>query len=130
MKALMTALGNKYFLWALIVIGVLGTFQMRSCQMKENEKLQTYNRQLQGQLSDKERELQEDLTERWKKEKEEIDKKFEKFKKEHNLKIRSKDRTIAALKQQIQGGDTDVGVTPVGDGDTVVISQMRADVLA
>jgi len=36
MQAILIALGNKYFLWALIVIGVLGTFQMRGCQTKEN----------------------------------------------------------------------------------------------
>jgi len=44
MQAILIALGNKYFLWALMAIGVLGTFQMRSCQTKENERLQTYSR--------------------------------------------------------------------------------------
>jgi len=137
MQALLVALGNKYFLWALIVIGALGFFQMRSCQNKENEKIQTYNRQLQGQLSDMERELQganfklgiaksqlmtqKDLADKLKEEKEEVDKDFEAFKKKHDLIIKSKDKTIAKLEQQIHGGDTDVSVTPVDDG-TVVIS--------
>lgn len=121
MQAILTALGNKYFLYALIAVGVLGFFQMRSCdKTKHQQKLETYKRQLSGQLTDKERELQEanhevgmlqsklvKQSELAKLENEEKDKKFDALKKEYNLRIKSRDRTIAKLKQKI-GGETEV----------------------
>jgi hypothetical protein len=125
MKALII-LGNKYFLWVLISLLVSGGFFMRSCQMKENERLQTYNRQLQGKLTDNERELQElniglgisrsklvtqhDLIEQLKRDKQEVDKNFEEFKKKHDLQIKSRDITIARLRQKIDGGTTEVNI--------------------
>ena len=128
MQALLAAFGNKYFLYALMAIGGLSFFQIRSCDKNRHEQaMQTYERQLQGQLSEKERELQKahhelglmksqlmsqkDLADQLAKDKEELDKDFEKFKKEHKLKIKSRDRTIAKLKQQI-GGETIVVVGP------------------
>lgn len=128
MQALLAALGNKFFLYAIIAIGSLSFVQIRSCDKNRHEEaLQTYERQLQGQLSEKERELQaahhelglmksqllsqKDLADKLAKEKEEIDKNFEKFKKEHNLQIKSRDRTIAKLKQKISG-ETIVVVGP------------------
>jgi hypothetical protein len=127
MKVLLKILQNKYALYAIIVIGALSVFKMRSCQNAENERLQTYNRQLQGQLSDAERELQaahhelgvaksnlitqEELS---KKEREEKDKKFADFVKKHNLKVKSLDRTIAKLKQKTDGGTT---TTTVSDSE-------------
>lgn len=125
MTVFLAALGNKYFLWALIVIGIMGTFQLRSCQQEENERLATYSRQLKGQLSDKERELQKanldlgvaqsellsqkDLAKRLKKDKEEVDNKFDEFVKDHDLVIKSKDKTIARLRRKLLGGTTEVG---------------------
>jgi hypothetical protein len=137
MKAFLTALGNKYFLWAVIALGIIGSLQMRSCQEnKYEEYLTTYKRQVSGQLSDKERMLQEtnrelglakaelvtqkELSRRLKNEKEEIDKNFEQFKKDHKLQIRSRDRTIAKLRQKINGGDSGTSVTPINNTLTIV----------
>jgi len=133
MKELLAALGNKYFLWVLIGLIVTGGLFMRSCQVKENERLQTYNRQLQGQLSDKERELQamhaqlgvaqselvtqQELAERLEKDKEEVDKEFDKFRKEHDLQIRSRDKTIARLRQSLSGGTSEAVVIECKDLD-------------
>lgn len=132
MQAILSLLGNKIFLYIIIIAGIFGTFKMRSCQQEEfNQKLATYERQLSGQLTEKERELQKmntelglakselmtqkELSERLKQDKEEVDDKFEKFKKEHNLKIKSRDKTIAGLKQQLKGGSSDVNVVTVSD---------------
>ena len=58
MKALLSALSNKYFLYAVIVIVVLGFLQYGSCNFKKhNAELETYKRQLSGQLTEKEKEL-------------------------------------------------------------------------
>lgn len=125
MKVL-TIFGNKYFLWILVSLLVSGGFSMRSCQMKENERLQTYNRQLQGKLTDNEKELQElnielgisrsklvtqdNLIKRLKDDKQEMDKNFEEFKKKHDLQIKSLDITISKLKQQINGGISETNI--------------------
>ena len=122
MKEFLKLLENKYFLWAFIGMISFGGFFMRSCQVKENERLQTYNRQLQGQLSDKEREMQKlrtdlgvseselltekELNKRLNEDKEEQSKSFDKFKKDHQLAIKSRDKTIASLKQKLSGGTT------------------------
>jgi hypothetical protein len=149
MQALLAALGNKFFLYAIIAVGILGFLQYNSCNnSKHNERLETYQRQVQGQLSEKERELQkmktelgiskselvtqQELAERLKKDKEEIDKEFEKFKEKHNLIIKSRDRTIASLKQKLEGGTTEVVVSEDKEGckgleDRCVISYNWAD---
>lgn len=134
MQALLSLLGNKIFLWIVIVAGIAGTFQMRSCQeAKYNEKLATYERQLKGQLTEKEREMQkmhkdlgvaqselvsrEELIKRLEKDKEELDASFERFKKEHNLQIVSRDRTIASLEQKLKGGNSSAEVIPVSPNE-------------
>jgi hypothetical protein len=126
-KNLGEVLQNKFVLYALIAVGLMLFFQSHSCNKKVNEELQTYNRQLQGQLSDKERELQkahhekgllkselitrDELNKRLEEDNEEKDKNFENFKKEHNLQIKSKDKTIASLKQTITDGTSTVIVS-------------------
>jgi hypothetical protein len=134
MQVLLSLLGNKIFLWAIIAVGIFGTFQMRSCQeAKYNEKIATYERQLSGQLTDKERELQkmhkemgvaqselmtrDELIKRLEKDKEEVDASFEAFKKEHNLQIRSRDRTIASLEQKLKGGNSSTEVVAISPND-------------
>lgn len=135
MEKLLKILGSKYLLWALIVAGIVVALQLRSCQKSENDRMQIYNRQLQGQLSDMERELQdgnsdldvmkselmsqEKLYERIKSQKEEVDKDFDNFKKRHNLQIKSMDKTIASLKQKINGGNTNVIVKPIPNNESV-----------
>ncbi|KKL81242.1 hypothetical protein LCGC14_1996720 [marine sediment metagenome] len=122
MKGLLKLLQNKYVLYAIIFVGVLSVFKMRSCQGTESDILRTYNRQLHGQLSDLEREFQlahheigvtksklitqEELSEKLKEENEEKDGKFSDFVKKHNLQVKNFDRTIAELKQKIDGGIT------------------------
>lgn len=122
MKGLLKLLQNKYVLYTIIFVGVLSVFKMRSCQGTESDILRTYNRQLQGQLSDSERLLQsahydvgvtksrlitqEELSEKLKKENEEKDGKFLNFVKKHNLQVKNFDRTIAELKQKVDGGIT------------------------
>ncbi len=124
MKNLLSILNSKVFLYVLIGIVVVVFLQSKNCDSNKNEALETYNRQLQGQLSDKEKELQEthtelglaksdlvtrkELAESLKKDNEEKDKNFDKFKEEHNLKIKSKDRAIASLKQKINKGTSSV----------------------
>lgn len=96
-----------------------------------SKEIENYNRQLQGQLSDKEREMQQlnkdigvahselmsqkELAAKLKKENEEYDKKFIAFIKKHDLEISSRDKTIAELKQLMAGGETEV---IVGEGCT------------
>lgn len=132
MKALLPFLKSKLFLYIIMAIGAGATLKMRSCQQKEfDERLQTYERQLSGQLTEKERELQSlntelglarselmtqsELSKRLKRDKEELDERFEKFKKEHRLKISSRDRTIARLNQRINGGNTSTEVISTSD---------------
>lgn len=132
MQGFITAINNKYFLWAALVIMVGGGLWLRSWEnSRANERLETYKRQVSGQLSDKERELQasrhelgvmrsqlvtqEKLKEKWKTEKEEIDKKFSDFIEEHNLQIKSMDKTIASLRQKLRGGTTNVVVETKSD---------------
>lgn len=132
MKVLLETLGNKYFLWIIITIGLLSAFQLRSCQIKKGEEsLETYKRQVRGQLSEKERVLQsankelgvlradlvtqKELAEELKKSNLEKDRTFDVFKKKHSLQIKSKDKAIARLKQKIGGGNTTVVITPYRD---------------
>lgn len=124
MKILFDILG-KYLVYVLIAVGIFGMIKINGCQKQKGiEALDTYKRQVQGQLTDAERELQKahhekglleselvtqkELAKRLKKDNEEHDAEFEKFKKKYKLEIQSRDRTIAALNQQIKGGETDV----------------------
>lgn len=126
----------------MIVAGVLLWQFLYNPMSDESSRLQTYNRQLNKQLTDKEKELQEahsdlgvaeselvsqkELADRLAKEKEEVDKNFQAFRKKYDLIIKSKDKTIAALKQKLQGGDSTVTVTPTdsnSDNDTCDIPQ-------
>lgn len=143
-KAIGRVLGNKYLtLIALVVVVLmgLGGLQMHSCHSEENEKLQTYSRQLEGKLTAKEQELQqldtelgvahsklvtqEELAKQLKKDKEELNTKFNKFVEKHNLQIKSKDRTIASLEQKLQGGNSGTNVTP-GDTDPNTIDLCKS----
>jgi len=108
---------------AAIIVGLL-IFGIG--QHGNNKQLETYNRQLSGNLSDAERELQsahyelgvaksklvtqKELGEILKNDNEEKDKEFEKFKKDNNLVIKSRDKSIAQLKQQIKNGITTIEV--------------------
>lgn len=114
----------------LIIVGLLifGNYHSYS----KNKQLETYNRQLEGNLSKLERQMQEankqlgvskselitqeELAKRVQKDKEELDKDFEIFKKKYNLVIKNRDRTIASLKQKINGGTTNVIVSWDQDG--------------
>jgi len=136
MEVLLSFINSKLFLYLVIATGALGTMKMRSCQQKEfNAQLQTYERQLKGELTQKEIELQtlnqelgvaqsqlmtqKDLARQANNKKEELDLEFEAFKRRHNLEIRSRDRTIARLTQIIEGGtsSTDIlTIAPDGKG--------------
>lgn len=129
----LAVLGNKYFLYVVIAALSLLTLQVGRCYKADSDAAQEYNRQLLGQLDDKERDLQaahtemgvmkselvtqKELNERLKKEKLELDKEFEKFKKEHDLIIKSKDQTIAELNQQINGGNSGTNTDQCKDLD-------------
>ena len=107
------------FISVLIVAGVLGALWLKKT-MNTNDALNTYNRQLQGQLSDKEKELQsahldigvaqsnfmtqKALTDKLAKEKSDVSAAFDAFVKKNGLVIESYQRTIAELNQTIQGG--------------------------
>jgi len=120
MKYIFKILDSKIFLLAIIAAIVFAFIQVRGCDQSEHDKkLETYKRQLDGQLTAKEQELQEanhelgvlksklvSQKELSKQQLEEKDDEFEAFKKEHNLKIKSKDRTIASLKQKVSGEST------------------------
>jgi len=133
MKVILDLLGNRIFLYIIIAVALFGGFQINYCsRAKANERYETYKRQVQGQLTEKEQKLQQanakiglmkskllsekDLTKHWKENKEESDEELEKIVKEHNLQIKSMDRTIASLKQTIHGGQTEVLVEAGEDG--------------
>ena len=125
---LLSIVQSKIFPWALVGLLVFGGGMLSKCQSDANARIQDYNRQLEGKLSDQEREMQQlntalglakselltqkELSERYKKDREEIDEEFDKFVKKHNLEIASRDRTIAKLKQKIGGDGTAVVVAP------------------
>jgi len=111
--------------WLLIPVAIIiGLVVFNVNQCNGNAELDTYNRQLSGDLSSAERELQEahyklgvsksklmtqeDLMEKLRKDNEEKDAAFERFKEENNLVIKSRDKTIASLKQKIEGGISEV----------------------
>lgn len=129
MNFLLKILTNKYLLAALIptILGVVGSLWAKEYGANQvEEKWQTYKRQVEGKLSEKEERLQgahhnigvmksklttqKDLVDEWKNAKEERDEEFQKFVKEHNLKISSMDHTIASLKQKLKGGHTEVTI--------------------
>ncbi|MFA5023444.1 MAG: hypothetical protein WC523_00605 [Patescibacteria group bacterium] len=138
-------LGNKYFLWLVIGLGVAGAFGLNSYAKSQYEqRLATYQRQVAGQLSDKERELQglnttlgisqsqlvtqKELNKKLQADKDSINADFEKFKKEHDLIIKSKDETIAELRQQIIGGQSDTDASGCILSKDCVISYSWADI--
>ena len=127
MKVFLELIKSKIFPWLLL----FGTLLFLVFQLKTSNELDTYNRQLSGALTDKERDMQklntdlglakaqlltqQELAKRLQEDKEETDKNFQDFIKEHNLQIKSRDKTIAKLKQQINGG-TSVVVVPDTEG--------------
>lgn len=138
--------------WLIIpVILVVGLLAFNGYQHKSNSELETYNRQLRNDLTSVERELQSsnhelgiaksqlmtqtELADILKNDKEEVDKEFDKFKKKHNLTIKSRDKTIASLRQKLSGGQTTVVVSGddagcVGIEDRCIISYSWEDVLS
>lgn len=126
MEVLSSILKSRAFPWILLVAILFGGGYISKWLSDKNEAIETYNRQLQGQLTQKEKELQQlntklglseselvsqkELAKRIMEDKEEVDKAFEKFKKDHNLQIVSRDRTIANLKQKIKNGETVVTI--------------------
>lgn len=125
MMNLLSLLNNKYALWMIIVTAISIAFGVNAHNSsKHDTAMDTYKRQLSGQLFDSEQELQEakhnigvfeskllsqeELANKLKTDKEELDKEFDKFKKRHNLIVRSRDRAIAKLKQRILGGESSV----------------------
>jgi len=138
-------LGNKFVLYALIALMGIGMFQIHRCSTNDADaRVATYKRQLAGQLSEKEKELQaiqkelgvaqselvtqSELTDRLKKDREELDKNFDKFVTKHNLMIKSRDRTIASLKQQVLGGTTTVVVSPNEEGCEGIEKKRNPDI--
>lgn len=128
MKALKAAVSNKYFLYTFIVALILGMFQINSCNKKSSDAvLDDYKRQLAGQLSDQERELQsahlslgvarselvtqQELSDLLSADHEELDQEFSAFRRRHALNIKSRDRTIARLRQLVNGGSTSVVIS-------------------
>lgn len=100
--------------WLIIpVLIIVGFSIFSSYQHRNNKQLETYNRQLSGDLNSAERELQsadhelgvsksklvtqKELSDILEKENEEKDKKFDEFVKKHNLRIKSRDRSLAQL---------------------------------
>jgi hypothetical protein len=112
----------------LLILGALlfvfgGGYLLGNRKVSE---LDTYNRQLQGQLSDQERELQKSNSElgiskselmtqkqlatKLKSDNEEYSRQLQSYIKRYNLEIASRDETIAELKQQLSGGSSEVVV--------------------
>jgi len=131
MKTILSVVKSKYFLWALIAVFGFFAVQTYYCKGQENERLETYNRQLSGDLTLKEKELQtanhdlgiskstlvsqEDLINSLWASQDETSEEFEAFKLQHNLVIKSKDLAIAKLEQEIKGGTSNTNVTPVDE---------------
>lgn len=126
MEVISSVLKSRAFPWVLLTIILFGGGYFSKWLSDENDKIKTYNRQLKGQLTEKEKELQQlntdlglsaselvtqkELAKRIKEDKEELDKKFEAFKKKHDLEIVSRDKTIASLKQEVKNGNTNVTI--------------------
>lgn len=124
---------------AVIGIGYLN-------HLDQIEQQGTYQRQLEGDLTAKEKQLQElnsklgvsasdlmtqkELNSKLADDNEELNDNFEEFKKEHKLQILSRDKTIAALKQKVSGGHTEVVVSSsCEDISSCTISYMWHDPL-
>lgn len=128
----------KWVVIPIVVAAGLAVFNIHQC--RNNDKLDTYNRQLSGQLTEKERKLQEfnkelgiakselvthkELVDRLKYDNEEISDAFDKFIEEHDLQIKSRDVTIASLRRKLKNGISavDVGEFCNQIGDKCVIS--------
>lgn len=132
MQVFLAALGNKYFLYMFIVSMITTGLWARSCENAEaSAAMNTYKRQVAGELSDNERDLQrahkeigimesrlttqEKLTSKWKLSSSRKNKALKRFIKKHKLKIKSMDTTIVSLRQKINGGST--VVTIITDDD-------------
>lgn len=134
-----------YLPWVLLVLVVFTAGGLGYRVNGQNQKLETYNRQLQGQLTKKERELteanqtlgtlnsqlltQQSLNEALSEEKSTITQEFKDFIDRHNLQIREKERVIARLQKELQGGTTTVqpGVFCDQIGDNCVIAYSWQD---
>jgi hypothetical protein len=128
MKYVWKILNSKIFLLAVILVVALVAVNAYWSKFKTDDQLETYRRQLSGQLTQKEQELQQansdlnilnsklvsqqELADELGRENTKLDQEFEDFKRKHNLIIKSKDRTIARLQGQISGGNSDAGTTP------------------
>lgn len=116
---------NFNLAWILVpIVVIIGLTVLNVGQCNSNTDLETYNRQLGGDLTLAEHKLQsannklgvsnselmtqKELAEKLQKDNEEKDEAFEKFKEENNLVIKSRDRAIAELKQKIKGGTSEV----------------------
>jgi hypothetical protein len=111
---------------AIILLAAVAIFFTGHYGCSKSKELETYQRQIKGQLNEKERELQranrelglaqsqlltqEELNRKMKEDSDIMSKEFKDFVKKHKLKIRSRDNTIASLKQQLKGGETTVEV--------------------
>jgi len=134
----------KYLPWILLIVGGIAFFKYYDFASGKNKKLETYNRQLSGNLNSSEHELQnannelgilrskllseQGVSDYWKKSKDATDKKFNDFIKKHNLKIKSLDNTIAQLKQKIENGSSDIEISEnCNIGEECVISYVWQD---
>jgi hypothetical protein len=126
----------KFLPWiVVIVVAIVGGIFLTQYikQIGISDQLEIYNRQLSGQLTEKEEVLQrfnsdlglaqsdlmtqKELNAKLAADKRDLDKKFEAFKKEHNLQVDSLSNTIASLKQQIIDGHSSTTIT--GDCDNI-----------
>ena len=58
MKMFLQILNSKILLYIIMALLVFGVFKINSCSNEKNESLDTYNRQLQGRLDEREKEIQ------------------------------------------------------------------------
>lgn len=116
----------KWLIIPILLIISLSVFN--TYQYNNNEELETYNRQLNGDLNSTERELQnsnyelglsksklvtqKELNEILKNENEEKNEKFDNLVKKHKLEVKSRDISLARLKQQIKNGITITTIDP------------------
>jgi len=125
----------KYIVFGTAIVALLFIWKSKSNQLTQLEQaMALYKRQMSGQLTDKEKELQsahielglsasklmeqKALARAFEQDKIKTSAEFETFKKKHNLELESYQKTIASLKQQINGGTTVVsGGEPRLPGD-------------
>lgn len=109
----------------IIIILCLAVTNIYQCN--DSKKSETYNRQLSGNLTLAEKDLQsahhelgvlkskllseKELSKYWEDNKDATDKEFSGFMKKNNLKIKSLDKTIAQLNQEIKNGLSDIEIS-------------------